>query len=199
MADPTVDEDEVKMPEALLSREPSQISSIVLDETGSPVEGLSRKPDTDWLEPALATHEGVTVPLFNTGDRIVIERYCHQLAGSPWLDTQTYQVDSIDDETGDLCLWNPDLLQRAMGNFLTGPSRGDKYLLAPVKGFTSKRKRGRPRKDQAGKPADPLPAGAKKGRGRPKGSKNRSKEVIAQEKLARREELKGSKQKRGKR
>jgi hypothetical protein len=148
----------------------------------------SRKPDISHLPLAVAKDEnGVVVPLFDVNDKIVIERHAGMLIGKPWLDTQTYIVQEIDDDTGVLRLWNPDLLQFALGNFITGPQRGDDYRLA-VEGTPTvgKRKRGRPRKN----PVQPVaqPGEKKRGRGRPPGSKNRSKDVIKAEKVAKAKE-----------
>jgi hypothetical protein len=145
----------------------------------------SRKPDISHLAAATVTDEsGLVLPLFDVNDRIVIERHASMLDGRPWLDTQTYVVQSIDDETGDLRLWNPDLSQFALGNFRTGPARGDDYRLADGSGpVVGKRKRGRPRKRPVHLVAQQ--GEKKRGRGRPKGSKNRPKDVIKAEKAER--------------
>lgn len=175
------------------------LSEINLDElslcarTETAEERMSRKPDISYLEEAVAYPDSSTaLPLFDTGDRIVIERYCHSLPGEPWLDTQTYTVEEIDDETGELRLWNADLNQHARGNFITGPVRGDVYMLAHAKGEIGKKKRGRPRKNPIGKPVAEKVKGA--GRGRPPGSKNRPREVVQAEKRER-ERLRGEKEK----
>lgn len=148
----------------------------------------SRKPDISHLPAAaVRAEDGTVLPLFDVGDKIVIERHAGMLTGRPWLDTQTYVVQHINDDTGDLKLWNPDLLQFALGNFIKGPARGDDYRLA-VEGTPSvgKRKRGRPRKN----PVQPVaqPGEKKRGRGRPAGSKNRDKDVIKAEKIAKAKE-----------
>ena len=49
--------------------------------------------------------------------------------------------------------------------------------------ITTKRKRGRPKKASSLVAEEPKPAGEKRGRGRPKGVKNRDKEIIAAEKI----------------
>lgn len=166
-----------------LSDEEREIAAATMDPTAAQLARAARRPDISWLENAVVTVDGAVVPLFNVGDRIVIERYCHSLSGSPWLDTQTYVVVSIDDDSGDVRLWNPDLKQHAASNFMTAIARGDVMKLAPTKGNIGKKKRGRPRKHPLGSPAAAQPpAGEKRGRGRPKGSKNRPKEVIKAEK-----------------
>jgi hypothetical protein len=165
-----------------LSDEDLELQAALTDPMAAQAARDARKPDITWLEDAVVEAEGMKVPLFNVGDRIVIERYCRMLQGSPWLDTQTYEVQSIDDETGDLRLWNPDLKQFAMSNFIKGPARGDVFKLAPAKGSIGKKKRGRPRKHPLGAPKPEVKPGEKRGRGRPKGSKNRPKDVIKAEK-----------------
>lgn len=148
----------------------------------------SRKPDISRLPLATVTDaDGGVLPLFDVGDKIVIERHAGMLTGRPWLDTQTYVVQHINDDNGDLKLWNPDLLQFALGNFIKGPARGDDYRLAVAGTPTvGKRKRGRPRKNPVQRVAQ---AGEKKrGRGRPAGSKNRDKDVIKEEKIAKSKE-----------
>lgn len=203
----------VKLPEGLvIPNAPLGISSVTLT-AAEPSPGASnidespeaiaaKKPKISHLEDATVPAGSTVLPLFGIGDRIVIERYAHVLPGAPWLDTQTYYVDDIDDETGDLKLWNGDLMQHARANFITGPARGDVYKLFPKeKGslVIGKRKRGRPKKDRSvtdlkstpaaanssSAPANSTP-GTKRKRGRPPGSKNRPKEQIAADRLAKR-------------
>ena len=204
--------DVIKLPEGLVIPDaPLGISSVTLtaaesslvpafiDESPEAIE--ARKPKISHLEPATVTAGDEVLPLFGIGDRIVIERYAHGLPMKPWLDTQTYLVDDIDDESGDLRLWNADLMQHAMGNFRTGPQRGDVYKLFPKeKGslVIGKRKRGRPKRDRSADPkststaanSSSVPAnlqpGQKRKRGRPAGSKNRPKAEITAERLAKR-------------
>jgi len=145
-----------------------------------------RKPMISHLDDATVTaDDGSTLPLFAEGEKIVIERRCSTLIGKPWLDTMTYTVKTIDDDTGVLRLWNDELRQHAYGNFITGPKNGDVYkLVSKVRGVPTvgKKKRGRPRKNPELPVKPPPVAGApKRGRGRPPGSKNRPKEVIAEE------------------
>lgn len=163
------------------------ISLLMLDPEAAKKAREARRPNIDWLEDAVVTVDGSQIPLFEVGDRIVIERRAGDiLRGAPWLDTQTYQVMHIDDETGNLRLWNKELCQHGWGNYITGPARGDVYKLAPnTRASFNKKKRGRPRKNPE-KEVNATPQdGEKKKRGRPKGSKNRSKEVIKEEKAAR--------------
>lgn len=143
----------------------------------------ARKPNISHLKPALVVVDGAPLPLFNIGDKIVIERYASVLAARPWLDTLTYTVESIDDETGVVGLWNEDLKQHALGNYITGPKKGDVYCLAIAKETIGKKKRGRPRVRPLPPEGEPKPVRKGK-RGRPPGSKNRPKDVIAAERAA---------------
>ena len=96
----------------------------------------------------------------------------------------------IDDDTGDLELWNPDLMQWGMSNFKKGIELGFKFKLPPKKGNIGKKKRGRPKKLVAPTPVVESEQVKKKGRGRPKGAKNRPKDVIKEEKAKKAEEKK---------
>lgn len=174
---------------------PAPVGSALSPEAREIAEAMEpvaevRKPNISMLHRAVEEVDGELLPLFAVGDRIVIERHAHSLPGNPWLDTQTYVVQDIDDETGVLRLWNPGQNQFAMGNYITGPERGDDYRLAgDRRNPIGKRKRGRPRKNPV-EPIAPLvdgqPLPVKRGRGRPKGVKNRPKDVIAAERAARR-------------
>lgn len=136
------------------------------------------KPDISRLPNAI---EG-GIPQFGPGDKIVIERYASFLKGNPYLDTRTYKVVDVDAFTGKMHLYDESLSQNAVDNWKTGIKSGNVYKLAMGNAVTTKKKRGRPRKNpiEAPKPLDP--AAPKRGRGRPKGVKNRAKSVIAAEK-----------------
>ncbi len=157
---------------------------------GPAKERLDKRPDISSLEDALERRsDGRLVPRFGPGEKIVIERRSSVLEGNPWLDTQTYVVREIEPDSGVLRLWNPNLHQQALSNFVTGTEIGCVFKLASIRGGSiGKKKRGRPRRDVTGPaPAavEPPKDGEKKKRGRPKGVKNRSKEVIVAEKAAR--------------
>ena len=163
------------------------VSLLMLDPEAAHRAREARRPNISWLEDAITVDDGLVVRLFEVGDRLVIERRAGDvLRGAPWLDTQTYHVMSIDDDTGNIHLWNKELCQHGWGNYLTGPARGDVYKLAPnTRASFNKKKRGRPRKNPE-KEVNATPQdGEKKKRGRPKGSKNRPKEVIKEERAAR--------------
>lgn len=154
----------------------------------APMEGArdARKPDLAHLPDAVTLHpDGSADVHFDVGSRIVIERYALTIPGNPWLDTQTYTVQSIDPVSGVLQLWNPDLYQAALTNFRLGLANGFKFKLASARGTNiGKKKRGRPRKNPVDSTPAPTPKSEKKGRGRPKGVKNRAKDVIVAERKA---------------
>lgn len=59
----------------------------------------SKRPETWHLQPGTVTVTGSVYPLFNVGDRIIVERMSSILNDHPWLDTRLYKVVDIDDET----------------------------------------------------------------------------------------------------
>lgn len=150
------------------------------DEAPQPSKAEATRPDISRLKDAL-DEEGF--PVFSAGDRIVIERRASFLAGNPYLDTRTYRVKRIDEGNGMLSLWDESMAQWATDNFIAGRIQGQVYKLAAGDlTVGTKKKRGRPRKNPPPTPKDPN-APARK-RGRPKGTKNRPKDVVAAEKAA---------------
>lgn len=151
------------------------------------------KPLIDHLEDAVGKDQfGNPVLLAKVGDKIIIERTASVLSHRPWLDTKTYVITNVDGVTGDLVLMDTDLGQTAGSNYITGLKHGYRFKLPNSKGMSiGKRKRGRPRKNPTGapEPVKPVQLGpdgkpVAKRRGRPAGSKNRSKDVIRAEKKA---------------
>jgi hypothetical protein len=130
--------------------------------------------------------------LFDVGDSIVIERFSTLLSGNMWLDTQTFQVMAINDETGDVNLYNNQASQWAMTNYATAPLYGHNLLFATGSlekktpeeqtAVFDKIKETLPEQAQTQNeqvqvisvPSLP-PTQVKRPRGRPKGSKNRPK------------------------
>lgn len=157
------------------------------DPNAAALRHLAKKPDISHLEDGtIEIPEGI-LPLFSIGEKIVIERYCSILVGKPWLDTKTYIVKDIDDESGYLKLWDPEFEQQAVSNFKVDKSIAV-IKLPPKKGTIGAKKRGRP-KSTVEKPVKEINDG-KSRRGRPAGSKNRPKDVIAKEKKAKEQEKK---------
>lgn len=166
---------------------------------------VKNKPVIDHLPDAVEKDElGIPVLLAKPGDKLVIERYATILKGSPWLDTKTYTIESIDIVSGRVDLWDDDLGRDAMTNYIEGLKAGYRFKLPAGRVGIGKRKRGRPKKNPTGapeltKPVELGPDGQpiKRKRGRPAGSKNRSRDVIIAEKKAKLE-LKKSKAKKRK-
>jgi hypothetical protein len=191
-----------------LEPEEQQISVSNLSSGAGEARRLARRPDTDHLKPGtVSTGEGEVLPLFNVGDRIVVERCCSFLSGNPWLDTYIYKVISIDDETGAIHCLDEDTEHHSTVSF---KSKFQRVFLCPKTGnpFTETAKKLAAKEEArvvAKKEGLAGPDGAlqvlregKKGRGRPKGTKNRPKEVIMAEKQKKAEEKRTKKARRGK-
>lgn len=153
------------------------------------------RPDISKLPNGIGT-DGI--PTFVRGDKVVIERYSGILRGHPYLDTRTYVIQSIDVVTGKITMYDAAQGQFATDNWKAGLKNGNVYKLAKntTIDLSSKRKRGRPRKNPdaptnvAIKPVpivdiNGMPVAKK--RGRPAGSKNRPKEIIMNEKRAKKD------------
>lgn len=145
------------------------------------------KPDISGLPNAIGA-DGM--PIFVSGDKIIIERYASFLKGNPYLDTRTYRVEKVDLDTGKVDLWDENLQQYANDNWRHGIKIGQVYKLSLGRLVSSKKTRGRPRKqveeNKQVATVTETTTTVKKGRGRPKGSKNRSKDIIKAEKTAKR-------------
>jgi len=141
------------------------------------------KPDISGLSDA--TTGGI--PNFDAGDKIVIERYASFLKGNPYLDTRTYTVMTLDTFSGRLGLYDESVSQFASANFIRDIRSGNVFKLADGHTVSTKKKRGRPRKGPMLSAAESAAAAVlaaatpKRGRGRPKGVKNRPADVIAAE------------------
>ncbi len=137
------------------------------------------KPDISSLEDAVEVNDDGTVKFLPVvGGKVVIERCVED---GQWLDTNLYTVTDIDTESGALRLIRDEFGHNAMSNYMEGILRGYVFKLPPKKGPIVKRKvRAGKMKPTLTVPSDPN--APKKGRGRPKGSKNRPKEVIQAEK-----------------
>lgn len=139
---------------------------------------LETRPNIDHLPDAVVKDEhGNMVFLARPGDKIVIERYATVLEGRPWLDTKTYTVYTIDGANGNLMLIDEELQRQAMSNYITGTQYGYRFKLPTAKmPNLGARRRGRPRKNLLAPPPPPADDAApvKRGRGRPKGAKNKS-------------------------
>ena len=142
----------------------------------------AKRPTVDHLEAGVADVDGNLVALFDVGSRVIVERRTSIGQGSPWwLDTKQYTVNGIDDDTGKVLLFDDDLLHHGVANF---KNPNHIFKLCPLKGNPFRVQRTKQADD---KPVQAVADGAKKHKGRPKGSKNRPKDIIAAEKKARRE------------
>lgn len=155
----------------------------IFDPDGAEAKRLSRRPDISALEDAFEPGvDGTPIPKFKVGGRIIMERFSIFLPQRQWLNTNTYFVESIDYETGTIRLWNPELAQYELTNWRTALAKhGFVYKLPPPYGSAFK-KRGRGRAPKVRPTPEvtvvtttPTPEDGKPRRGRPKGSKNRTK------------------------
>jgi len=141
----------------------------------------AKRPPIDHLKSGIMVDpsSGATLPLFDVGDRIVVDCRTGLLKGSPWLETLVGKVRSIDDDSGLVTLFDEDSdprcptiryasFKRPLFTFCLAPDRGDPFEPPPP-----------PKKEK------PQRLPGQKGRGRPKGSKNRPKDVIKAEREAR--------------
>lgn len=158
----------------------------------------SRRPRIDHLKPAVVSHPGELNPetglyahellcLFDVGDRIVVEVRTAHLRGTPWLNTIVGKVRTIDDETGLVTMYDEESDARnPMVRYVSFKDELHDFRLAPAKGNPFNvilAKQAERAAKAAAAAADPN-APKKRGRGRPKGSKNRSKEEIMAEREA---------------
>lgn len=89
---------------------------------------LEKRPSTDHLQAGTAFGpDGARLALFDIGSRIVVER--HQ--DGSWLDTRTYRVKDIDDETG-VCRCIDELADH--NAFVGFKSPQQWFFLAPERG-----------------------------------------------------------------
>lgn len=142
------------------------------------------KPDISHLEDAIKYDENGHPYLdLKAGDRIVIERYSGILNDKPWLDTKPYYINDVDQATGKLRLYFEELQQNATDNFVGGLKIGNVYKKMPSYGRWDlpPRVKATP-KVFAPSSSEEQPSTGEKRRGRPKGVKNRSKDVIEAEK-----------------
>lgn len=174
-------------PRAVSSIDLDTFSDNITDEVYISLLGGGRrvvsKPDISGLPDA--TTAGI--PNFDAGDKIVIERYASFLKGNPYLDTRTYTVMTLDTFSGRLGLYDESVSQFASANFIRDIRSGNVFKLADGHTVSTKKKRGRPRKGPMLSATETAAAAAlaaatpKRGRGRPKGVKNRPADVIAAE------------------
>lgn len=153
---------------------------------------LERKPKIDHLQDGTIqdADDGSVLPLFNVGDRIVVERHV-SLEGQAniWLDTEIYEVIEINDVTQVAKAQHEEL--RRISHIGFGPQHAKfcKIKLAPKRGnpFNAVQVAIAKKKEVAGD------VGKVKKRGRKPGTKNRPKDVVKAEQEQKREAKKQKK------
>lgn len=180
----TVEETPVKIPTIRMGSddedEGTSLSNIL-----APKRDRS-KPVIDHLADAVVRlSDGTPVLVPEVGDNIVIERTATVIEGAPWLDTTIYKIVKVDDETGVITLWDAEKSHNVLDNFRIGYRSGSRvYKVPPVRGkWDAPPPKARINPITTTNPEDPN--APKRKRGRPPGTKNRSKEVIAAEKTER--------------
>lgn len=164
----------------------------------------ARKPVIAHLPLGTVTlDDGLILPLFDVGDRIVAERQASCLVGNPWLDTRVYIVRSIDDEAGYVDCYEEEAMSRSVigfrhphTNIRLAPRRGNPFAVNAAKRELKRealQKNRGVKKDAGGTVVD---SSKPRGRGRPKGVKNRDKETIKADKQAKKESLSSLKRER---
>lgn len=150
--------------------------------------------------PSAVRDDGTFIP--GIGEKVVIEKVSQLIKGiSHWLDTSLYTVLSMDSSTGNLKLWNEDCGGFLKINYMRALEAGYSFRIPPKKGpFIKRRTRSREDFPEAGgrinvvreeapkasiAPVIIAQPDAPRKRGRPKGVKNRPKDVIALEKSER--------------
>jgi hypothetical protein len=147
------------------------------------------KPEISHLVDAVVKlDDGTLVFVPDPGEFVVVERNNN----GKWFDTRLLKVKRVNEETGDLLLFDTEVDAFAMCNYLTAPERGYLLKLPPGPGWKPSKAVKRVRKrveeiepsdsDEDVIPEDPrlnLLGGEEKRkgskRGRPKGSKNKKK------------------------
>lgn len=180
-----IEEVEVSLPSVDMDTVSDTVSPAQMGELLGPAKAVN-KPDISRL-PSAVDPSGRA--LFKPGDKIVVERYASCLPGHPYLDTKTYRVLGVDQSSGGVRLYEEVLNQYASTNFKEAIAVGYVFKFASGNVVSTKKKRGRPRKnpviDVVEKATETTAVvGEKRGRGRPKGVKNRPKDVIKEEKKA---------------
>lgn len=159
--------------------EAETISNELLTQNERERRRLERKPSIDHLKPGTAIVDGEVLPLFNVGDRIVVERSISFRLDHPWLDTRVYKVISIDDDSGVVRCFDDELMHNAYVGFKDPHSIVKLY---PAKGnpLVGKKRRSLGKiekmiRAQQVADGDAVEAPKRK-RGRPAGVKNKPKE-----------------------
>lgn len=171
----------------------SQHGEGEVDEFSVEPQDNPKRPDISHLPDAIEYDDcGMARLRVDVGDKLVAE-ICTVIGGNVyWLITRTGTIKTVDHSDGSFWCWDDERGQNFGGNYRTVKGTHTTYKMLPKNQKVQKRRRKKagaaPVKtfvplEQA--PAGTQPAVKKRGRGRPPGSKNRPKAVIAAEKKAR--------------
>lgn len=94
---------------------------------------LSSRPSIDHLLDAVVERDGKLHFLPEKGTRVIIERLATVLSHKPWLDTKSYIVESVDQETGDIRLQDEEMHHASHSNFKTALELGYRLKLPGAK------------------------------------------------------------------
>jgi hypothetical protein len=94
----------------------------------------NQQPDCAHLRAGTALHAGTCIPLFDVGDRIVVESYTSLLPGEPWLETVVGTVLEIDDDSGVVKLSEEPHAGWRKRHFGYRKQPADRFYLAPASG-----------------------------------------------------------------
>lgn len=191
-------------PEPELDETAEALADAHLSDDARRLRWQSRRPRILHLQSGVVQHFGdrdpVTgllpmekLPLFDVGDRIVVD-VCTKLLRPwtnnhgelvyPWLHTIVGKVRSIDDDTGLVTMYDEESdMRNPTVRYVNYKDDLHDFRLCQVAGMPIK---GNPFNAEKIKPVRPPPAPGeeRRGRGRPKGSKNRPKEEIVAEREA---------------
>lgn len=145
----TVTEEDISNLEAELSRlDPSDHSNELENAEKRELARLAKRPDCTKLQSAVTMADlgnGVSDLIFlpERGEKVIYERCCSMLANKPWLDTRTLIVEKVDEDSGELRLWDPDVQRVEWTNFRKATEVGHKLYLPPSSGNLPGKKRRR--------------------------------------------------------
>lgn len=96
---------------------------------------LSGRPDIDHLRDAVVEVDGKLQFVQPKGTRVIIERFATVLSNRPWLDTRSYLVESVNQETGELKLQDEEMRHSSHSNFITASKLGYRFKVPETKGI----------------------------------------------------------------
>jgi hypothetical protein len=184
-------EDMQEAPPVVPTGETDETQDEGLDSAARHARWQSHRPRIAHLKDGVTVAEldgqRTWVPLFDVGQRIVVEVRTRFLKDDPWLHTIVGKVRSIDDDTGVVTMFDEDTDVRLQAvRYVSFKDELQTFKLAPERGnpFDATKVRVKP---------ELKPGEVRRGRGRPKGSSNRPKEVIQAEREARKAAKRGGK------